>query len=35
MSTIVHSHMRTLVPEIPSNMRTSVPKGSPFLFLFS
>ena len=30
MSTIVHSHMRTIVPEILGNMRTIVPKGSLF-----
>jgi hypothetical protein len=35
MSTIVHSHMRTIVPEIPDNMRTIVPKGSLFSFLCS
>ena len=34
MSTIVHSHMRTIVPEIFGNMRTSVPKGSLFSFSF-
>jgi hypothetical protein len=33
MSTIVHSHMRTIVPEIPDNTRKSVPKGSLFSFL--
>ena len=35
MSTLVHSHMRASVPEIFRNMRTIVPKGSPFSFLFS
>ena len=33
MSAIVHSHMRTSVPEIPGNMRAIVPKGSLFSFL--
>ena len=33
MSTLVHSHMCTSVPEIPGNMCTSVPKGPPLSFL--
>jgi hypothetical protein len=33
MSTIVHSYMRTIVPEIPGNMGTIVPKGPPLSFL--
>ena len=33
MSTIVHSHMGTIVPKIFGNMRTIVPKGSLFSFL--
>ena len=33
MSTIVHSHMRTIVPKISGNMGAIVPKGSLFSFL--
>ena len=35
MSTLVHSHMGTSMPKIFRNMRTGVPKGSLFSFLFS
>ena len=35
MSTIAHSHMRTIVPKISDNMRAIAPKGSLFSFLFS
>jgi len=33
MSTLVHSHMCTGVPEILGNMCPSVPKGPPLSFL--
>ena len=33
MSTIVHSHMRTIAPKISDNMCTIAPKGSLFSFL--